>query len=107
MSNSNIQITHMDTDGLCRTRWSFYVGQAGSITKIYLDYYARERRESRRHKTWEATKSLMTGKVQRYSRLDHRGDGLTSEEVELPADIIREVKEKLMAGVTVEKWKAR
>ncbi len=91
-----IEITRMTGD-LCREVWRFYF----SDVTLYVDLYALERRQSRRH-GWKRSPDVT------YSRIDgSRSYRAKMSRPPLPDDVAAQAKAELVELITVKIWEAK
>jgi len=90
---SNISV--IIAEDLSRKIYSFYVED---FNKIWLDWYAYESRESKRHKFV---------RVQYYNRLEKRNSNLLEEDVILTDDIKNAIEQKIFSSLQIKKWSER
>ena len=81
-------------DGLSTEEWAFHDMTDYSRVRVVLDSYKRATRPSKRHKFTVCA---------RYERLNSRDHKLPLDSVPFPEDVVEEVRQAIIAGITISK----
>lgn len=87
-------VERISASGLSRIEWRFYVTVRVHAVRVVLDEYVEQSRENRRRR-WKS--------VVQYYRLRARASNVDKDDVSLPDDVIKEVRDRLAESITVTK----
>lgn len=85
----NIEITRFNSE-LSKRIWRFNFGAEYGDVFLVLDGYSLLERATKRH-SWKA--------IEWYRRLDNRGSTLKYSGVQVPDDVIKEVKDQIITAI--------